>query len=114
MNDQEHMSAEDKREFWEFRLWSAICAYSLCIMGPIACFLVTAYCYGASPFLASVYSLGYLMFGLSVLGFNSWYSPEAKEAILWMFLIPRIRKLIRNIAQTVVKNRPRLDTHATT
>ena len=97
-------AAQERSEQRQLRMATAFAGYMLCVIGPIACYLNVAYCYGQSHMIAGICGLGYLLYGVGVLAICSIHKP-AREAVLWAFQIPRCMKwmgrlfsYIRNLA----------------
>ncbi|MXW52727.1 MAG: hypothetical protein F4X44_02640 [Gammaproteobacteria bacterium] len=91
----------EKLGFWGYRLLIAWSCINACVLGPIACYLIFAYCNGCGHVKASVYSAMWLASGMLLLTWSANTSAFMKDHIYWTFQIPLIVKGARQIMSAI-------------
>lgn len=99
--EAEMRTLKEKLVFWGYRFLIAWSCISACVLGPIACYLIFAYCNGSGHVKASVYSLMWLVSGVLLLTWSANTSALMKDHIFWTFQIPSIVKGAKHFTSAV-------------
>ena len=89
------MTDQARIERFELRMWFAVGGLLLCVVTPVAWYMITAFCFGMTQFQAGTYAAVALLLGVLVLAMDTLINQQARDVFLWLFQIPRLVNLFK-------------------